>query len=841
MSTVHQALFGDSKGRHAVLSCSREKDAVVEAVRARSDLAPDRPAHVVWTPYVTGVRINDAYVVMRTAPDPEASRPGMVLTHAAFMAVEEAKVLDDIGSLLAVLPAVPTRDAVLEPTGLHAAPPSLELAPEILEALLGAVLSGSSPQLVGWIGPAGFERAARTVWRVMAPEERSTFSFSFAFNPRSTLTGSSPGVALVQMPRAVRDRWTSETVIDPENPHVKTPSAAVAALLGRPGGEGIRAAMDAVGLSHPALGDYALLESVARDLTEFVQGASPPAAVRNLAHALGKLAPSPDQATRLKADVAFTLAEGAGVAGDLLGLRNLDLSPFQDGRKVLARAAETWVAAALAGDAARAAADADVLTKALHPDAPQPWAPVVLGALKKQLGRWKAPYARVVWRWWEADKDLVRFVLDQSRPARSVERDIVAHAPHPIPHPELLLGLALPREMLLLYTYAHFATASPAEAFAALLRADPAGTRHDAFEHVAAQVDPGLTVLAAVSAPGVKVLVDLAGAAVMRTPRSLNGLDASVHGWRAVWASAVRQGAEVWRGVDDAEVQRDALFQHGDEPALTLLSATADTPLANILDHPERRHIWASIPTNLRGRFIDATARAWTARLQSGGNPEWDLEPELAGVVFDTAHNAVLFDPVNPGAVRLAVEAFGRSPILDQSNFVDWIERLARGPSLTKSDAVLLGSLVAQNGWERAASVIYAKAEWSRPDFWDAVAQFKPLLSFMQWGFFQLRSGKHQVHEGDWWSMLEEVAVDLLPSPPELEYVWEKAGGKTADLQSSGTGRSRAQHAVALVKKGKGVGPRRFLNALKKEYPSNNSLKIIDQIGRTVGVFRRSD
>ena len=839
MSTVHHALFGDAKGRHGVIACSRDTDPLVEAIRARSDLAPDRPAHVSWTTYTTGIRIEDVFAVMRTVPAPEASRPGMVLTHAAFLPIEDAVVLDDVGRLLSALPDTPWRNAVLNPTALRAAPPPVQLSTALHEALLNAVVMNDPSQPLGWIGPDGFEDAARAVWSLMSPEERASFSFSFAFNPKSILTGAEPGLALVRTPRPLRDRWGDQRVIDPLDPPEIVPSPTIAALLGRDGGEEVRAVMDALGLARPALRDHAVLEIAATYLATYESGQAPPVVVQTLARAIGKLAPSPDQGEALKSRVALALADGTRSAEDILGFRNLDLAPFSDGADVLGRAAASWVTRALSDTSARSASDADVVQKGLDTDAPPEWARAVQKALRHALRSWKRGYAAPVWRWWREDASLIEAVIAQARPAQTVERDVVAAAPDDLPHPGHLRSSARKHGMLHLHAHVVSSETPTAEAFTIQFAADPDGTDPRALDYIAERVGARETVLAAVGAPEHEHVVDLAGAAATDDPNALSGLDASQEGWRVVWASAVAHGAEVWAGIPDPVQQRDALLQQDDEPTRALLPVVADTDLANLLDHPERRHLWKRIPSDVRAQFIDATARAWVEQLQAGGDAQWDLERELASAVFDPDRNATLFDPSRPGTVRLAIEAFGRSPVLDQSAFCSWIERLAKGPRLSKSDAVLLGSLVAQNGWGRAAGRIFNKAEWVRRDFWDAVAQFSDLLGFWQRMSFHFKSGKHEVSEDDWWSLLEEASVDLLETASDLEYVWEKAGGKVSDLKVSGTGKSRSRHAVSLVRKGKGVRPREFLNVLQEEYSSNNRLELLDQIGRTVGVLPR--
>lgn len=840
MMLVRQALYGERNKGHALLACTPGSEAVADAIRAYTDRASDRPPQLDLPSYVTGLRVESHYVVMRTARDPVATRPGMVLTHAVFVSADVASALGDVGALLATLPAVPARDADLSPVSVAGTPPPPAPPNGTVELLLAAFLSETRP--VAWIGEEGFEEAVRVVWGVLAPGERASFTFGFAFGPKGApgLPGSFP--VLVRTPRALRARWTGHVVVDPAAPQstCPVPSPAVAALLDKPGGEAVRLLRDAAEIDALSLGDYRTLEIAAPLFHRFESDTATSTDLRTLAHALGRLVPDPERAPGLKRRLLSALSDATREGSDVLGLRNLNLAPYPDTQSFWARAADGWAGAATAGDPERASADADVISQAaVAGDAS--WATAVLDAASR-AARLAPQFA---WSWWAADATLVPILLDRLPKGTRVESLLADAAPYPPPVASAVRDAARTRRLFLLHAHVLPALLDPSDAFAEQLDVDPGVSRPDALRRLAEGTGAAATVLAAVRAhPAPAPLVDLAAEAATSTPATMGGLDATDPAWRAVWAQSVRSGGDVWSGVTEPDSARDGVLDAllddaRDRDLNALVEAVSHTARADLGEYPRRAELWGHLSGDARARFLAATAEGWTRRAEAG-MPDWRIEPDLASVTLDPARNPDLFDPNRPGVVPLAAEAFARSGTLGENAFVLWIRSLAQGPRLTKSDALVLGSLIHKRGWRRAASAAFSVAESSRIDFRPAVSQFADLLGLADRIFARIMSGTSNPTLEEWWPLLDQLARELLPTSDALEPFWERAGGAVSDLKSSGSGGDRASHAVALIRKGGSVTATSFVSGLRGLYALNTRLDMVESVGRDLGILRRA-
>nr|WP_272950683.1 effector-associated domain EAD1-containing protein [Sinorhizobium saheli] len=77
------------------------------------------------------------------------------------------------------------------------------------------------------------------------------------------------------------------------------------------------------------------------------------------------------------------------------------------------------------------------------------------------------------------------------------------------------------------------------------------------------------------------------------------------------------------------------------------------------------------------------------------------------------------------------------------------------------------------------------------------------------------------------WTVFEELAVDLYPTGPDDNELWDRAGGKKWDLQTFGNGRSRWHDAIAQIRRGKGPRPSRLLGEMRRDFPLNDQVRYL--------------
>ena len=73
--------------------------------------------------------------------------------------------------------------------------------------------------------------------------------------------------------------------------------------------------------------------------------------------------------------------------------------------------------------------------------------------------------------------------------------------------------------------------------------------------------------------------------------------------------------------------------------------------------------------------------------------------------------------------------------------------------------------------------------------------------------------------------MFEDLAAELYPRGPDDEDLWQRAGGKDADLKQREDGRERWRQAVRKVRNGRGPHPTVLLDRMLKDYPGNESIR----------------
>ncbi len=115
---IHQAIYGEDRGGHALLSKSARESTPFAELTWRTDLAGTAPSGLLWQPYIGGFPHHNHYILSKTFPDPRASRGGMVFTHALFLPLADAVRLNDLRAIAALLLREPSNSAPLTPLQL---------------------------------------------------------------------------------------------------------------------------------------------------------------------------------------------------------------------------------------------------------------------------------------------------------------------------------------------------------------------------------------------------------------------------------------------------------------------------------------------------------------------------------------------------------------------------------------------------------------------------------------------------------------------------------------------------------------------------------------------------
>jgi hypothetical protein len=175
--------------------------------------------------------------------------------------------------------------------------------------------------------------------------------------------------------------------------------------------------------------------------------------------------------------------------------------------------------------------------------------------------------------------------------------------------------------------------------------------------------------------------------------------------------------------------------------------------------------------------------------------------------------------PITPVLQILsAIESF------DESRFVRWLGTWsAARRALTPLEAEALGQFILSRGWGRAVDQLLELLRGGRADVRPALRICEPLIGALTRWLLDIAP----VSSAEKWQVLEDLAADLYPYGPNDHEVWERAGGKPADLQNHGTGRSRWHDALAQIRRGRGPRVAYLLDAMHQDFPMNTQLRYL--------------
>jgi hypothetical protein len=813
---VEQVIYGEVRGGHA-LRLASDRGRVPAELASRLDLPDTAPPGVEWSPFVSGFPHRDRYVLARTFADPTATRAGMVISHAVIAPLDEVAATADLRPLLAVLIASPELPDGLQACDIQmstqAPPTTIDLVPAA-EALTDR---GTGP--VVRVGVQGLEDLAVALWFHLWPELRTRFAFRLSFGPHDVV--DTPQPSLVCTPTALAARWTGHRIIGISGPALVSRAAAI--LSGGAEAEPVLHFAREIGARLDRFADLPLLERAYELGSSFNPSFEDCVAALRLVE---RLSPDPSMGTAGKAKLIDRLdsrLHSATVAGVLL-LRNLSTAGLPAASKLWS-GLESWAAEnsfAQADDPATLSAIDDALSATT---AVEPWRRAVLDGVVAAAGSTSPGFPAALWRWAESRPATLTALADQLPQDRDLEARLSAAAPRKIGQGagEAVMAIALTKRWLRLHGTAASASLPPEEAVRRQLPVDTEASSLDGLRAALLPATPAQLLEIALKTAEPRILC-IAAEKVARKPQLLKDVDVATAPAQQLWADALALNAEAWRGPADPQRSFITVMQNlldGGPASTELITALSVTEAADLSVYTRRAEIWSRLADPARGNLLRATAAGWINRASVGDvpyTPDLQLEAAiLAGDRLDGALRALASTSV--GAVPRILSAL---PAFEESRFLRWLGSWAAARRLLPSaDAEALGRVIITRRWHRAVDELIHLARMGRDDVKPALRVCHDMIGiFTRWAL-----GLSSVSYEDKWTVLEDLAADLYPNGPDHNEVWDRAGGRSADLQSFGSGRSRWRDAVAQMRRGKGPRPVRLLDEMRRDFPFNDEVR----------------
>lgn len=810
---VEQAVFGEALGGHA-LRLASDATCIPPELGARLDLPDTVPPGVVWSPYVSGFALGDWYVLARTFADPAASRPGMVISHAVLAPLQEMICWGDLRPLFGLLINSSKPPDELASIELSPSQAVQSATPDLIAAAQALVTRGKGP--VVRVGLDGCEELITALWANCWPAIRARFAFRLSFGPHDVV--ESPEPTIVCSPSVLAARWGGHRIVGADSSSAITRAAAM--LSGSTEAAPILRYAQEIGAQVTQFADLPMLERAFEASTSVSPTFEQCLATIRLVERLSpecSVGPAAKEALIEK----FLLQLGSATVAQVLQLRNLNADGFASSSRIWA-ALESWAAKKKFEpheDAQMLSAIKDALSAS---DALEPWRTAIIAGICSASRTTASEFPAAFWRWVVEGGDILQVLSKQLPIDGALEGWLVDAAPRKMTEGvgDLVMRIAKQKQWYAL----HGATAGACLAVRAAvdrqLSVDVAVEYLDGLRAALRSVDSAqlLEIVLDVEEPR---LLLIGAERVAKSPRLLSGVNVAEARGQELWLKVLNLDAAAWEWPRAPRQAFFCLLQNlleGGVANRQLISALSTTPLADLSEYPRVAEVWGRVHEPALESLLRATSSGWLKHAAEGSISAPDARLQAFMLAGSDLYRVL--EGVTPPGVCIQVMATLTQ--FSESRLIRWLDVWSLGRSfLSTSEAEALGHMILKRHWEGAANKLFKLMRSGRSDVRPALRICRDLLGTIDRWRVQFSSRSAQ----DDWDCLEAVAVELYPEGPDHEELWNRAGGRNADLQQSGTGRNRWRHALAQIRKGKGLHVSTLLKEMRRDYPSNELLQ----------------
>ena len=812
---VEQAFYGEYRGGHSLIASSYDHG-VSAGIAQRLDLPDTEPQGVEWSPFLRGFPYRDRYVLARTFRDTQATRTGMVFSHALLVRLDELTETQDLKPLLQLLASSDRHCTDAKRLEVARADTQVPHSDELTGVAAALGVGGRMPAVR--LGHVGFDDLVVALWANLFPEMRRGFAFRLSFDPCDLVESPSP--ALVCVPKPMAARWSDYPMV--HSAVSREPASLSAAILcGNGAAAPLLEFMRGVGSTPSTFRDLRLAEQA------YMLTGGQATLERRIGalRLVDQLSPDSDVGEEQKSALVQEVCELVPLARaeDTLLLRNLHIAGFRSSCRVW-QALQEWAArnSYLQNEDVEMLA---VLENATTGNAAiQQWQTAVLDGLATAVCSGGSHVFAAFWRWIQLRPMIAAAVFPYFPVETGVEERMVAAMPTKLAaaEAEILATLAMSRGWLCLHGGVLSASRRLTDAVRQQITVDTDSSFMRGLRTVLRNASPAEVVECALEINDPRMPL-LAGEVVARTPELLVGLEATAVNAQAIWRESLAINLESWRGPTDPSAMfqsiLDRLLDDGEADGL-LIALLADTPLADLGSYPRRSEAWSRVTGRARRNLLAATSSGW---LREATNTDVPFVPDdtLQSAIVEMEDLDSSLVAMIPDRIRTIVRIVSVLGGYREHRFLGLIDNiLLRTNRLTTLDAEAIGHLVLHRRWRRAMRDAVHRHNFGRDDLRPTLQRCYDMLGFWD----RLTIGLTPLSESDKWQALESLAAELYPRGPDDLGLWERSGGRDADLLPSGDGRTRWRRALWGMRRGMVPSPSALLAAMLSDYPSNERL-----------------
>ena len=801
--TAEQCYFGEKDRGHGLLSTSFDNQRLHTFLSRVTDMPINKPADLNPGAFYGCHAHEDVVVFTKTVLDQQASRSGMVFTHAISIAkpsLARLSCLDELFSLfVAEIPQQKTAKlpSLLIPDRASASLLTKERQAAVLP-LLHFLLSANETDYCIIPLDDHLPTLYIDLWNALLPTLRHLLTFRLSFHPNDILTTD---YQLYVTPIGLLNRWPQQTLYETFRTANKPTSLVDKFLLRGEETAPFMAFLKELNYTVKDFGDLHICElafTSYRDLVSININK-----LLQLFRLIIRLSPSKNDGKAIKKAVLTAISEQIDQRPadtfPVLSMANIqwtafDTSPSVVGNKLVKLIANWW-------REGKSELVGEVLQRRLSEQNSVWWTTAIDAGFEQQFKAIRIDDARMTWTLWQSVEKAIDYLWHFIGVEKTNEQEFMTSLPELVDRrvSAQIVPFLKEHRWLRLHASLIMQYMRPQEALAEQVALS--NTDKPSLSIIANQFAPLLFVQSAIPYKN-QLLTEIA----QELPISMVELDQSIHVDKSEWqdfiVAKLYQSSRHHKDVTEFDLVLTRVMDglvNGLTIKSELLAAIAETSFADLSSYKKRAKVWDKLPITIRDQFLKATGRSLLDGLTTVAN----LEPALkeAMLSLNIAGEYMRSHTGNWSKILRMFELFSSLPekyLFDHITYSNQID--------TGANAVLLGKLISRNKWRSCATVVYQKAK-TNESYKLALKECLNLLGF--WDKLQVSfllsnlPATRSVTEVEWLSHLETLCNELYDEETEIRILWQKAGGDVADLRSKESARVIWHHALQQLKKGK--------------------------------------
>lgn len=833
--TIHQAFYGEVERSHGCITSTLYDDDLKSFLTAFTDRPTSIPAGIELKPYYSGSIHSNNYIFTLTFPDKNASRGGMVFTHALIVSLDEISKLNDLTNLFSLFVQTPPDDkskANLSTVSISIIQKSHSLSqfPKYIQQTVEKLIANETPIL--FCGKLEvFKNTIFTVWKGLSFSFRKKLSFIAGFTSDTIDTSKT----IIFFQKNLIGLLKNLQFISDENKEVVTiTSEAEQYILKANENNSFESFLNNLDVAPT---DWSLLSSCVKafHLYSKIDNNISAAELRLLARAIDKIAPDKNNGKEIKIVIIQKVHNfiSTGKDTNIKALRNFPVSSFIQGEDNVASAIDSLLSKTFTNNLPLDVnATADLCLLAAQSQDRNWWHETATLSIKK-MGREKTDdVVKNFWKILTYNEKYISSVLSFIPAETEYERTFVNNLPAKLGtniSKELAKEMST-RKWFLLHAHLLLNYLTVTEAILMQIRTEHPQNCHSSGIPFLLSKLTDAELLDLVLSENKEVLTLELGQRTVFKPTLLERLDVSKPTWLNIWSVSLENTKNIHHGIKDLpSTINDVLnlIRDDNEVHDNIVECIADSPFADIANYPFRKEVWQKLQIQYKPKFLKATAIGYIEKLIAGSLTDCDLEHDLHSEISNDQF-VTSFLKKHHNDFSKVITFYENVNSLKDNFLADYIQYYSF--SLTEIESSRLGNFVQSNKFSLSAWQIFEKAKYNG-SFKIALNLCKPLLqlNFIDRLLYGNLLGE-RISEDSVYDALFEFSKHAYYQGPEDRDIWKRAGGAESKLVNHRSREENWRNALNLLRYGGGgkhITTKSLVKEMLNDFPNSTELKEI--------------